>query len=153
MRRAYLAALGTDSKLYPDGFLRLLVPTPNGLKRRYTFFELQHTTQKDKHSFQTKVRKYIDLFDHTDILTQYFSTRAPQVLVLTMDTEYIASHKKWTEEVLQQAGARGRAYSNRFLIGAYDTGITDMSITPVQFFCTPRFLTPFQDTPRPFIGS
>jgi hypothetical protein len=46
IRRTYLAALGSDTKLYPDGFLRLLVPTPNGLKRRYTFLELQHTTQR-----------------------------------------------------------------------------------------------------------
>src|SRR5260221_6036217 len=36
MRRNYLTALGSDSKLYPDGFLRLLVTTPNGLKRRYS---------------------------------------------------------------------------------------------------------------------
>lgn len=44
MRRDYLSALA-DFKLYPDGFLRLLAPTQNGLKRRYTFLELEHTTQ------------------------------------------------------------------------------------------------------------
>ena len=152
MRRTYLAALA-DSKLYPDGFLRLLVPTPNGLKRRHMFLELQHTTQRDKHNWQTKVRKYIDLFDQASLLEQFFATRTPQVLVLTMDTEYIAYHKQWTEEVLAERGDRGRAYSNRFLIGVYDTGISDMTLLPEQYFCTPRFSTPFQSTPRSVFGT
>jgi hypothetical protein len=60
-----------------------------------------------------------------------------------MNEEDISHHKQWTEEVLQEAGERGRAYSNRFLIGSYDTGISDMSIEPLQFFCTPRFSLAF----------
>jgi len=149
MRRNYLAALGTDTKLYPDGFLRLLVPTANGLKRRYLFLELQHTTQKDKHNWQTKVRKYRDLFDRPDLLEKFFSTRAPQALVITTDEAFVAYHKAWTEEVLAEAGEKGRSYSNRFLIGAYDKGINDMSMPPDQFFCTPRFYAPFQDVAYP----
>jgi hypothetical protein len=144
MRRQYLAALGNDTKLYPDGFLRLLVPTANGLKRRYLFLELQHTTQKDKHNWQTKVRKYRDLFTRTDTLERYFSTRAPQVLVLTMDEAYVDYHKIWTEEVLAEAGGRGRGYSNRFLIGAYDPSIADMTTSPVDFFCSPTFTSLFK---------
>ncbi len=149
MRRNYIAALGSDTKLYPDGFLRLLVPTPNGLKRKYTFLELQHTTQKDKHNWQSKVRKYLDLFARTETLEKYFHTRTPRVLVLTMDEEYVSYHTKWTEEVLAERGEKGRAYGNRFLIGSYDTGISDMSVEPLQFFCTPRFYQPFTDTPYP----
>jgi hypothetical protein len=153
MRRTYLPALGIDAKLYPDGFLRLLVPTPNGLKRSYTFLELQHTTQKDKHTWQTKVQKYLNLFDHPDNLEKFFHTRTPQVLVLTMATEYVASHKQWTEEVLHAAGGRGRGYRTRFLIGSYDPGISDMTIPPEQFFSTPRFAMPFQRTPRSVFGT
>jgi hypothetical protein len=118
MRRTYLTALGADAKLYPDGFLRLLVPTPNGLKRRYTFLELQHTTQKDEANWKTKCRKYLTLFEHEDHLETFFSTRTPRVLVITMDAEYVVHHKQWTEEVLAGEGSRGRGYSNRFLIGA-----------------------------------
>lgn len=147
MRRTYLPALGGDTKLYPDGFLRLLVPTRNGLKRQYLFLELQHTTQKDKHNWQTKLQKYLDLFDRPDDLEKFFHTRAPQVLVLTMADEYVAYHKQWTEEVLAERGNRGKAYGNRFLIGAYDTGIADNTLPPGQFFCTPRFYTPFHDAP------
>jgi len=149
MRREYLAALGTDSKLYPDGFLRLLVPTPNGLKKRYLFLELQHTTQKDKQNWQSKVRKYLDLFAHEDTLTHYFATRTPRVLVLVMDEEYIALHKQWTEEVLQQAGEKGKRYSNRFLIGSYDKGIADNTMQPLKFFCTDRFFVPQSGTTTP----
>jgi len=152
MRRTYLAALA-DSKLYPDGFLRLLVPTPNGLKRRHTFLELQHTTQKDEAAWKTKCRKYLALFEQTDILGKFFSTKTPQVLVITMNEEYVLHHEKWTEEVLQEAGARGREYSSRFIIGAYDTRISDMSMSPEQFFCTPRFYAPFHDTPRSVFGT
>jgi len=149
MRREYLAALGSDSKLYPDGFLRLLVPTPNGLKKRYLFLELQHTTQKDKQNWQAKVRKYLDLFTHEDTLLQFFATRTPRVLVLVMDEEYIALHKEWTEEVLQQAGDRGKRYSNRFLIGSYDKGIADNTMQPLKFFCTDRFFVPQSGTTTP----
>ena len=149
MRREYLPALGSDSKLYPDGFLRILVPTPNGLRKRYLFFELQHSTQKDKQNWQAKVRKYLDLFTHEITLTHYFATRTPRVLVLVMDEEYIAYHKQWTEEVLQQQGDKGKGYSNRFLIGSYDTGIADNTTQPLKFFCTPRFFVPFTDTTYP----
>ncbi len=153
MRRSYLAALGADSKLYPDGFMRLLVPTPNGLKRRYSFLELQHTTQKDEANWKTKCRKYLALFDRPDMVEQFFRTKSPSVLVITVNEEYVFHHKKWTEEVLQAAGERGRGYSNRFLIGAYDTGISDMSLSPEQFFCTPRFSIPFYDAPQAVFGS
>jgi hypothetical protein len=149
MRREYLAALCTDAKLYPDGFLRVLVPTPNGLKKRYMFFELQHTTQKDKHNWQEKVRKYLDLFTHEETLSHYFATRTPRVLVLVMDEAFIASHKQWTEEVLQEAGEKGKGYSNRFLIGVYDTGISDNTLQPLKFFCTDRFHVPFSETTHP----
>ena len=152
MRRNYLAALA-DSKLYPDGFLRLLTPTRNGLKRKYMFLELQHTTQKDEANWKTKCRKYIALFERPDILEQFFSTRTPQVLVITMDTEYVAYHKEWTEEVLTEAGDRGLGYGNRFLVGAFDTGISDMTMPPQQFFCTPRFYTPFHDAPHAVFGT
>jgi len=152
MRRYYLAALA-DFKLYPDGFVRLLVPTPNGLKQRHSFLELQHTTQRDEANWKTKCRKYLELFDQADVLDKFFATRTPQVLVLTMDAEYIAYHKHWTEEVLAERGDRGRAYGNRFLIGAYDTGISDMTLPPEQFFCAPRFSTPFQSTPRSVFGT
>jgi Replication-relaxation len=149
MRRAYLQALGSDTKLYPDGFLRLLVPTPNGLKRKYTFLELQHTTQKDKHNWQTKVRKYLDLFARTETLATHFHTRTPRVLVLTMDEEYVSYHTQWTEEVLAERGEKGRGYGSRFMIGSYDSGISDMSTAPLQFFCAPRFSIPFTDTLYP----
>src|SRR5207248_975929 len=138
------------AKLYPNGFLRLLVPSPNGLKKRYLFLEVQHTTQKDEANWKNKCRKYLALLDHPATLEKFFNTRTPRVLVLVMDEEYIATHKQWTEEVLQEAGERGRTYSNRFLIGSYDPGISDMSVTPQQFFCTSRFFTPFAETPRPF---
>ena len=147
MRRTYLTALA-DSKLYPDGFLRLLVPTPNGLKRRYSFLELQHTTQRDEANWKAKCRKYLALFDQTAVLEKFFQTKTPQVLVITMDAEYVAYHKQWTEEVLTERGDKGREYSNRFTIGAYDTGISDMTMPPLQFFCTPRFSTPFRDAPH-----
>jgi len=149
MRRNYLNALGADSKLYPDGFLRLLVPTANGLKRRYLFLELQHTTQRDEANWKTKCRKYLALFDSPDNLEKFFRSRTPLVLVITMDTSYVSYHKQWTEEVLQEAGERGRAYRNRFLIGSYDTDISDMRVEPLEFFCTPRFSQPFTDTPYP----
>jgi Replication-relaxation len=149
MRRNYLAALGSDTRLYPDGFLRLLVPTSNGLKRRHLFLELQHTTQKDKHNWQTKVRKYLNLFDRPNMLEKFFATRTPQVLVITMDEAFVAYHKAWTEEVLAEIGDKGRGYSNRFLFGAYDKGIADMSVTPAQFFCTPRYSQPFQKAASP----
>ena len=152
MRRYYLAALA-ESKLYPDGFLRLLVPTTNGLKRRYTFLELQHTTQKDEANWKTKCRKYLALFDQAATLEQFFSTRTPQVLVITMEKAYIASHKQWTEEVLAEREARGRDYSNRFLFGAYDPGISDMSMSPEQFFCMPRFYMPLQAAPHAVFGT
>ncbi len=144
MRRNYLSALGTDAKLYPDGFLRVLVPTRNGLKRRYLFLDVQHTTQKDSANWKDKCRKYLALFDRPDLLERSFATKVPLVLVLTMGEEYVTSHKQWTEEVLQAEGTRGRAYSSRFLIGSFDTGISDMSVSPAQFFCTPRFFVPFQ---------
>ena len=148
MRRNYLQALGSDTKLYPDGFLRLLVPTPNGLKRRYSFLELQHTTQRDEANWKAKCRKYLALFDQTEVLAKFFQTKTPQVLVITMADEYVAYHKQWTEEVLTERGDKGREYSNRFVIGAYDNGIADMSVSPAQFFCTPRFYTPFRDAPH-----
>ncbi len=151
MRRYYLAALA-DSKLYPDGFVRLLVPTPNGLKQRHSFLELQHTTQRDEANWKTKCRKYLELFDQADVLNKFFSTRTPQVLVITMEAAYIAYHKQWTEEVLAERGDRGRAYGNRFLIGAYDTGISDMTLLPEQFFCAPRFSIPFLSTPHAVFG-
>jgi hypothetical protein len=153
MRRTYLTALGADSKLYPDGFLRLLVPTPNGLKRRYSFLELQNTTQKDEANWKTKCRKYLALFERADVLEKFFSTRIPRVLVITMDAEYVLHHKQWTEEVLAEAGAKGHTFSNRFIIGSYDPGISDMTTPPAQFFCTPRFHTPFHDTPHAVFGS
>jgi hypothetical protein len=151
LRRQYLAAL-QGFKLYPDGFLQLLVPTPNGLKRRYTFLELQHTTQKDEAAWKAKCRKYLALLSRGDTLEKFFATRSPQVVVLAMSDEYAAQHKRWTEEVLQEKGERGRAYSNRFLIGAYDPGISDNTVMPQDFFCTSRFLPPFHNDPRPFIG-
>jgi len=70
-----------------------------------------------------------------------------------MDEEYVSYHKQWTEGVLQERGGKGRAFSNHFLIGVYDTGISDNTVTPVQFFCSPRFFTPFEDTPRPAFDS
>ena len=152
MRRTYLTALA-DAKLYPDGFLRLLVPTPNGLKRRYTFLELQSTTQRDEANWKAKCRKYLALFEQEAVLEKFFSTKTPQVLAITMDTEYVLPHKKWTEEVLQESGNRGREYSSRFIIGAYDTGISDMSVEPLQFFSTSRFYTPFHDAPRSVFGT
>ena len=72
-----------------------------------------------------------------------------KVLVLTMHEAYVVHHKQWTEEVLAEAGERGRAYGNHFLIGSYDTGIADMRVEPLEFFCTPRFSQPFTDTPFP----
>jgi len=152
MRRVYLEAL-SDTKLYPDGFLRLLIPTLNGLKRRHTFIELQHTTQRDGANWKTKCRKYLALFEQASLLEHFFSTRTPQVLVITMDAQYAAYHKQWTEEVLVEQGAKGQAFSNRFLIGSYDTGISDMNVTPEQFFCTPRFYIPFEDVPCAGIGT
>ena len=152
MRRTYLAAL-QDSKLYPDGFLRLLVPTPNGLKRQYMFLELQHTTQRDEANWKAKCRKYLALFEQEAVLEKFFATRTPSVLVITIDPAYVPSHKRWTEEVLAERGERGRAYSSRFIIGSYDTGISDMSIAPQQFFCEPRFFTPFQNAPRSLLGT
>lgn len=152
MRRTYLAAL-SDSKLYPDGFLRLLVPTQNGLKRRYTFLELQHTTQRDEANWKSKCRKYLALFERADMLERVFSSRTPNVLVITLDSAYALHCKKWTEEVLAERGERGRAYTNRFTIGAYDTGISDMSIEPLQFFCMQHFYTPFRDSPHALFRS
>ncbi len=134
--------------VYLDGFLWLLVLTPNGLKRRHMFLELQHTTQKDKHNWQTKVRKYKDLFDRGDNLVQFFSTRTSQVLVVTMDTQYVASHKQWTEEVLRREGDRGRAYGDRFHIGSYVNTVSE-----TEFFLTPRFAIPFQDRPCSLFGT
>jgi hypothetical protein len=153
MRRNYLNALGTDVKLYPDGFLRVLVPTRNGLKRKYMFLELEHTTQKDGANWKTKCRKYLALFDYPDMLERFFSTRVPLVLVLTIGEEYVLPHKQWTEEVLQEAEFKGRDYSSRFLIGAYDPGIRDNTLSPAQFFCTPRFSTPFLATPHALFGT
>ena len=152
MRRTYLAALA-DSKLYPDGFLRLLIPTANGLKRRYMFLELQHTTQRDEANWKAKCRKYLTLFEQEAILEKFFATRTPQVLVITIDSDYVLSHKKWTEEVLAAQGERGRAYSSRFIIGSFDTGISDMSVTPQQFFCDPRFFIPFNEASRSLFGT
>ncbi len=149
MRRAYHSLLGVDAKFYPDGFLRLLVPTVNGLKRRSLFLELQHTTQKDKANWQAKVQKYMQLFERIDMLEKFFHTRSPQVLVITMDEEHATYHKHWTEEVLKQAGEQGRNSSNRFVIGAYDTGMSAQVVSPVQFFCTPRFYQPFRDAAYP----
>jgi hypothetical protein len=152
MRRNYLQALGSETKLYPDGFLRLLVPTANGLKRRYTFLELEHTTQKDGANWKTKCRKYLALFDRPDVLAQFFSTRTPHVLVIAMDADAVPHIQHWTQEVLTEYKDKGRAYSSRFLIGAYDPGISDMTMPPEQFFCTPRFATPFQSTPHAVFG-
>lgn len=148
MRRRYAIALGADAKFYPDGVLRLLVPTSNGLKRRYMFFEMQHTTQKDKANWQTKVRKYLSLFSKTDTLEKVFRTKAPQVLVITMSEEYAIYHKQWTEEGVISVGDKRQDYASRFIIGTYETGISDMTVSPTQFFCTPRFVTPFTDEPH-----
>lgn len=67
--------------------------------------------------------------------------------------DYVSHHKQWTEEVLQEQGGRGQALSNRFFIGSYDTGISDMRTEPLQFFCTPRFYTPFHDAPHPLFDT
>jgi Replication-relaxation len=150
MRRTYLSALA-DSKLYPDGFLRLLIPTPNGLKRRYAFLELQHTTQRDEANWKAKCKKYLALFEQEAVLEKFFATKTPQVLVITIDPAYVNHHKTWTEEVLAEAGGRRQGYNNRFLIGAYEPGIRDNALSPAQFFCTPRFSIPFQDSPHAFL--
>src|SRR5260370_40361921 len=114
---------------------------------------MQHKRREEGANWNTKWRKFLALFGRADILEQFFSTRTPRVLVITMDKEYVFYHKQCAEEVLPEAADRGRAYSNRFLLGAYDTGISDMTLPPEQFFCTPRFYTPYRDVAHPSCGS
>ena len=119
IRRTYQSVLGADAKFYPDGYLRLLVPTQNGLKRQYMFLELQQTTQKNKASWQATVKKYLDLFSKTATLEIFFHSKTPQVLVITMDADDKAQYEQWTDDALAAAGDKGKAYSNRFTIGTY----------------------------------
>jgi hypothetical protein len=112
------------------------------------FLELQHTTQRDEANWKAKCRKYLALFEQETVLEKFFATRTPQVLVITIDHSFVPYHKRWTEEVLQESGAKGREHSSRFIIGCYDTGISDMSVTPQQFFCDARYFTPFQNAAR-----
>ena len=119
IRRTYQSVLGADAKFYPDGYLRLLVPTQNGLKRQYMFLELQQTTQKNKASWQATVKKYLELFSKTATLEKFFHSKTPHVLVITMDADDKAQYEQWTDDALAAAGDKGKAYSNRFTIGTY----------------------------------
>src|SRR5260221_8834187 len=128
------------------------LPLASGPTRHSSFFVSIPMCMPPWLPQRAKCRKYLELFDQADVLDKFFSTKTPQVLVITMEAAYIAYHKQWTEEVLAERGDRGRAYSNRFLIGAYDTGISDMTLLPEQFFCAPRFSIPFLSTPHSVFG-
>ena len=135
MRKKY----GHAFELYMDGFVRPLVRTRKEWVRMPFFLELEHTSARDKVNWQNKVRKYIELFEGK--LLMYFDTLAAFVLIIVTNPDYVRHLQHWTEEVLTEL--HKEEYRTWFCIGDFD-----LSLTPVQFFCTPRFYKPFQKSPQ-----
>jgi hypothetical protein len=135
MRKKY----GHAFELYMDGFVRVLVRTIKAWVKMPFFLELEHTSARDKVNWQTKVRKYVDLFEGK--LPLYFDTPAAFVMVIVTNPEYVRHLQHWTEEVLTEL--HKEEYRTWFCISAFD-----LSLTPVQFFCTPRFFKPFIKSPQ-----
>jgi hypothetical protein len=135
MRKKY----GHAFVLYMDGFVRVLVRTKQDWLRMPFFLELEHTSARDKVNWQNKVRRYIDLFDQQ--LAAYFDTPAAFVLIIVTNPDSVRQLKQWTEEVLTEL--HKEEYRTWFCIGAFD-----LTLSPVQFFCTPRFYKPFQTSPQ-----
>ncbi len=135
MRNEYKDAF----KLYPDGVIKFLIRRGNHMKHRMLFLEVERTSAESKSKWQMKVRQYINLFEYK--LQTYFQTNMTFVLVLVTVPEFVYHLVHWTEEVLTEMGKE--EYRTWFCIGHLD-----LSLTPAQFFCLPRFYKPFEDEPR-----
>src|SRR5207302_9986444 len=83
MRNKYEKAF----EIYPDGFIRFLLKRGNKWKTRCCFLELEHTSAHDKHSWQLKVRRYINLFQYK--LRTYFDAEITFVLVIVTNPEFV----------------------------------------------------------------
>jgi hypothetical protein len=144
MRSVYKDAF----KLYPDGFVRFLIKQGNKWNTRCFFLELEHTSARDKEKWLAKVRQYLNLFAYK--LQTHFATDRTFVLVLITDTEYVRQLKNLTETMLEEMGTEALAYRNWFCFGSFEQKQT---LSPVHFFCTPRFYNPFNKAPVvPFPG-
>jgi hypothetical protein len=142
MRNEYRDAF----KLYPDGFIRFYLKIGNRFKLACCFLELEHTSSRDANKWREKVRSYINLFEYK--LQPYFHSDRTFVLVLVTEPEYVRHLKNLTEATLEEMGNEALAYRNWFCFGSFE-----QEMSPVQFFCTPRFANPFNKAPVvPFPG-
>ncbi len=135
MRKKY----GNTFELYMDGFVRPLVYLGKRWLPMPFFLEIEHTSARDKQNWQNKVRHYLTLFENN--LQTYFETTAAFVLVIITNPEYVRHLQQWTEDVLEQM--QKEEYRTWVCIGSLD-----LILTPAEFFCSRRFLKPFDKAPH-----
>jgi hypothetical protein len=125
-------------RVLPDGFVKFWFKSENRFKPRCFFVEIEHTSAHDKEKWTAKVRQYINIFEYH--LQTYFQSEFAFVVVIVTSPEYVWHLRNWTETTLKELDRD--EYRDWFRFGNRE------ALEPTPYFCSPRFLRPFDDAPH-----
>ena len=123
-----------DGGVEPDGFFQVNINHSGQWKKQSCFLEYERTSAyADMEKFQQRIRNYLLLFDNTTKLEALFGVKYPSLMIVVDAAMRVPILTTYGARVLHDC--QKTEWESRFLFSSHDT-----SLSPVHFFCAPRWL-------------
>ena len=123
-----------DGGVEPDGFFQININHKGQWKKQSCFLEYERTSAyADMEKFQQRIRNYLFLFDNTTKLDTLFGVKYPSLMIVGDAAMRVPILTTYGARVLHDC--QKTEWESRFLFSSRDA-----SLTPIQFFCSHRWL-------------